>query len=121
MNKKTPPHYSPAVQHGAVVYTSGQLPLIDVVHKTAAEGIKAQTVLALEKVEKVLSEYGLDRNDVLKTTAFITHIDDWAVVNQVYADFFGDHKPARSIIPCGALHYGCLIEIEAIAAQKING
>lgn len=115
---KTPSHYSPATKFDNLVFTSGQLPLLDPVTKETPEGITEQTKLALQKLENVIKPYGLDRNDILKTTAFISNMDDWAAVNQVYADFFGDHKPSRSIIPCRELHYGCQIEIEGIAGIK---
>jgi len=65
----------------------------------------------------LIAEHGLTKNDVLKTTAFISNIEDWGAVNQVYADFFGEHKPARSIIPVKKLNYGCMIEIEGIAGK----
>lgn len=113
-----PPHYSPCVQAGNLIFTSGQLPLLDRVAKTTPDGIQAQTRLVLEKVESLLSEYGLDRTDVIKTTSFICNMDDWDTVNEVYAEFFGDHKPTRSIIPVSNLHFGCLIELEAIAVMR---
>jgi len=111
----TPSHYSPIISFDNLLFTSGQLPLIDPKLKTVAEGIEAQTLLVLEKVEHLLSQYNLNRNHILKTTAFISNMDDWSAVNEVYAKFFGDYKPARSIIPVNELHYGCLIELEAIA------
>ncbi|MEM6319931.1 MAG: RidA family protein [Bacteroidota bacterium] len=114
----TPPHYSPTVQLGNLVFTSGQLPLISRTPKQAPEGIEAQTLLCLQKVEKVIAKHGLTKKDILKTTAFIADIADWGAVNQVYADFFGDHKPARSIIPVKQLNFGCKIEIEAIAGKE---
>jgi len=110
------PHYSPYVKRGDLVFTSGQLPLIDPVNKIAAEGIKEQTRLVLKKIEKILSECKLEKRHIVKTTAFITNMEDWGAVNEVYAEFFGEIKPARSIIPVSALHYGCMIELEAIAS-----
>lgn len=109
-----PSHYSPIVSFENLLFTSGQLPLVDPKLKIVAEGIEAQTVLVLQKVENLLEAYNLDRTHILKTTAFICNMDDWSAVNEVYAKFFGDHKPARSIIPVSELHYGCLIELEAI-------
>ncbi len=53
---------------------------------------------------------------MIKTTAYITNISDWGIVNEVYNQFFGEHKPARSILPVSDLHLGCLIELEAIAS-----
>ena len=117
MTAPIPPHYSPYIKFGNLIFTSGQLPLISRNPKRAIEGIEAQTLLCLEKVEQLLEKEGLTRKDVIKTTAFIADVADWGKVNQVYADFFGDHKPARSIIPTKTLNYGCLIEIEAIAGK----
>lgn len=105
------------VSSGDLYLTSGQLPLLNRETKEVAQGIKAQTLLVLEKVETLLKAKGLDRNHIIKTTAFITDINDWAAVNEVYAEFFKGHKPARSIIPVSDLHFGCLIELEAIASK----
>lgn len=114
---KAPGHYSPAVQFGNLVFTAGQLP----VHPTTKEvpkNIIEQTILALEKAEAALKPYGMDRTHILKTTAFITDGAYWSDVNEAYATFFGSHKPARSIIPCSSLNYGCSVEIEAIAGKE---
>jgi len=118
MAKQIPPHYSPIVKLGNLIFTSGQLPLLKREVKAAPESIEEQTLLCLQKVEKLIAEHGLTKKDVLKTTAFISDIGDWGAVNRVYADFFGDHKPARSIIPVKQLNYGCKIEIEAIAGKE---
>lgn len=112
---KTIAHYSSFTRAGGWLLTSGQLPLLNGDTKKCPEGISAQTRLVLQKVETLLLQEGLTKEHIIKTTAFITDIDDWAAVNDVYANFFGDHKPARSIIPVSKLHYGCLIELEAIA------
>ncbi len=112
---RTIAHYSPYTTADGWLHTSGQLPLLNRESKTTPKGISAQTLLVLQKVESLLEQEGLTKDDILKTTAFITDIDYWAEVNEVYADFFGDHRPARSIIPVSKLHYGCLIELEAIA------
>ena len=66
--------------------------------------------------QDILASEGLDRRHVIKTTAFISDSSDWDAVNRVYREFFGDHKPARSIVPVAELHFGCKIEVEAIAA-----
>ena len=112
-------HYSPSVSFGDLIFTSGQLPVIDPVTKEVPESIEEQTLVTLQKIEVLLKEKGLNRRHILKTTAFITDGADWAKVNQVYADFFGSHKPARSIIPISSLNYGAKIEIEAIAGRTV--
>ena len=91
-------HYSPSVSFGDLIFTSGQLPVIDPVTKEVPESIEEQTLVTLQKIEVLLKEKGLNRRHILKTTAFITDGADWAKVNQVYADFFGSHKPARSLL-----------------------
>ena len=111
-------HYSPSVKFGDLIFTAGQLPLIDRATKKVPPTIEEQTLLTLQKIEQVLSEHGLNRKHILKTTAFIADVADWGAVNQVYAEFFGEYKPARSIIPVKKLNYGCLIEVEAIAGKE---
>ncbi len=111
-----PPHYSSSVRAGNLIFTSGQLPLLDRVSKKTPDNIKDQTLLVLQKVAEILNEYGLTKRHIVKTTAFITDIAYWDDVNEVYAEFFGLYKPARSVLPINELHFGCLIELEAIAS-----
>ncbi|MEL6390929.1 MAG: RidA family protein [Bacteroidota bacterium] len=112
----TPPHYSPAYRSGDLLFISGQLPLVGEFPKSAPASIEEQCRLVLSKAEEILKAHGLNRKHIVKTTAFITDIDYWGPVNEIYADFFGEHRPARSIIPVSSLHYGCNIELEAIAS-----
>ena len=112
-----PPHYSPVIKSGDFIITSGQLPIINRATKEVPAGIAAQTRVVLQKVEDIMKQYGLTKRHIIKTTAFITDIANWDEVNDVYASFFGaDYKPARSILPINSLHYGCLIELEAIGS-----
>ena len=110
------PHYSPAIRSGDFIFTSGQLPILDPMTKALPEGIKAQTELVLKKVEDILVSYDLSKDHIIKTTAYITDVGYWGIVNEVYAAFFGSYKPARTILPVAHLHYGCLIELEAVAS-----
>jgi reactive intermediate/imine deaminase len=116
-NELMPPpakgHYSHCVEHNGILYLSGQLPLLP--DGTVPEGIEPQTLLTLQKVEKILQAAGSNKEQVLRMTVYITDIAYWPEVNAAYADFFGDHKPARCIIPCGKLNYGALIEIDCTA------
>ena len=109
-------HYSPAVIANGMVYISGQLPIIPHSQEKITGAIEVQAKQALENIEALAVAAGSSKNKIVKTTAFITSIELWAQVNQVYIDFFGEHRPARAIIPCRDLHHGFLIEIEAIAA-----
>lgn len=109
------PHYSPSIKSGHLIFSSGLLPLLNRETKEVPLGIILQTTLVLQKAEEICASYGLNRNNIIKTTAFITEVNDWDMVNEVYADFFQNHKPARSVIPVSSLHFGCLIELEFIA------
>lgn len=115
MSESRAGHYSPSIKAGSLVFTSGVLPILDKETKETPSTIEEQCLLVLDRIEKIVGEYGLDRNNIIKTTVFISNGKDWGAVNEVYYQFFGDHKPTRSIIPVSELHYGCKIEIEAIA------
>jgi 2-iminobutanoate/2-iminopropanoate deaminase len=80
--------------------------------------IEEQTRLTLRNVEQILLSAGSDLDHVIKTTAYISDIELWGGVNQAYAEVFGDHRPARVVVPSRDLHYGCLVEIDAIAALR---
>lgn len=108
-------HYSPVIGHNGTLYISGQLPM-DPVSKAVPESIEEQTIAALNNLENLLLAGGSQRDHVLQVRIFISDLGLWAQVNKAYSEWFGDHKPARAIIPCGALHYGCLLELEATAA-----
>jgi 2-iminobutanoate/2-iminopropanoate deaminase len=66
-------------------------------------------------VERILQVTGLSRNDIVQCRVYVSDIDQWDAVNQVFAGFFGEHKPARIVVPVGKLHFSCLVEIEASA------
>lgn len=109
-------HYSPAVIHGDLVYISGQLPINYAGEETLPKGgIEEQTRQALKNMADILEQCGSGKEKIIKTTVYIPNIDYWPVVNEIYAEFFGDHKPARTIVPTNTLHFGALIEMEAIA------
>jgi reactive intermediate/imine deaminase len=108
-------HYVQARVHDDVVYVSGQLP-VDVTSETQSVGsIEEQTQQALDNVAAVLRAAGTDVDRVIKTTVYVADIALWDRVNEVYAAFFGDHRPARAVVPTRELHYGYQVEIEAIA------
>ena len=83
-----------------------------------AGAIEEQTELALRNVEAVLRAAGSDLDHVLQMTIYISDIELWGKVNEVYARVFGDHRPARAIVPVKDLHFGTQIEIQAIAAVR---
>lgn len=125
MNKIQPPnqplpkgHYSPGIVHEGLVYVSGQLPMDLVTREPFAGDIETQTELALRNVEAVLQEAGSDFQHVLQMTIYISDIELWGKVNEVYARVLADHRPARAIVPVKDLHFDTKIEIQAIAAVK---
>ena len=111
-------HYSPAVEFNGLIFVSGQLPINHATGETETGAIEAQTELALRNVESVLHAANSDLTRVLQMTIYISEMEDWGAVNEVYARILGEHKPARAIVPVKDLHFGTKIEIQAIAAVK---
>lgn len=108
-------HYTPGIISNGMLYISGQLSLDPDTRQLPTGGIEEHTMIALNNVDRVLREAGLSRKNVVQCRVYVTDIDLWDQVNQVYTDFFGEHKPVRIVVPIGKLHFGCLIEIEVIA------
>lgn len=108
-------HYSQAVVYNGLVFVAGQL-AIRPDGERVLDSIEAQTEQALANVAAILQAAGSGLSRVLKMTIYISDIDLWGAVNQVYARVMGDHRPARAMVPVKDLHYGFQIEIEAIAA-----
>ena len=107
-------HYSPGVIDRGMLYVSGQLPRNEN-GEIPSGGIREQVKVALENVEKVLKLGGCGKENVVKCNIYTTSGAFWGDINDEYAKFFGDHRPARVLIPMGDLGNGCLVEIEAIA------
>jgi 2-iminobutanoate/2-iminopropanoate deaminase len=114
-------HYSAGVRHGGLVYVSGQLGVQADGSHTAAEPFEEQVRAALDNVLRVLAAAGLGPADVVKVTAYIVGVDNWPRFNAIYAEVMGTAKPARAVVPVPELHYGYLIELEAIAACRELG
>jgi 2-iminobutanoate/2-iminopropanoate deaminase len=110
-------HYSQAVVANGFIFVSGQLPIEPGGGHEIPAGIEAQTRQALSNVEAILraGNSGLDR--VVSVTVYVTDIANWPKVNQVYAEMFGDSRPARIVSVSKELHFGSLVEIQAIAVS----
>ena len=108
-------HYSPGVIAGGLVFVSGQLPFDWSAGTIVEGGIEAQTERTLRNIEMVLHAAGSSLDRVVQMTIYLSDGDLWDPVNQVYARIMGSHRPARAIVPVSPLHYGALIEIQAIA------
>ncbi len=109
--------YSQAIKAGDLVFASGQLP-IDPETGTIPEGIEAQTRQSLLNLEAVLEAGGASFASVTKTTVFLKNMNDFAVMNRIYAEYFADAPPARSTIEVARLPRDALVEIEAIAMKQ---
>jgi len=107
-------HYSMCIEHNGTLYTAGQLPKDDQGH--IPDGVTAQAQLVLNKIERIIVAAGSSKDRIIQVRLYLSDISMWDEVDKVYAKFFGDHKPVRAVIPTRDLHYGCLIEAEAVAA-----
>ena len=107
--------YSQAVRSGGFLFTSGQIPLRS--DGTLVEGdIRVQTRQVLENLRAVLEAGGATLDSVVKCTCFLADMDDFAAMNEVYGEFFGDTPPARSAVQVARLPRDVGIEIEAVAS-----
>jgi 2-iminobutanoate/2-iminopropanoate deaminase len=106
--------YSQAVKINAMIYTSGQVALRP--DGSFNDGdIVEQTTQALTNLSEVLKEAGSGLDNVIKTTVFLSEMDNFGAMNEIYAKFFGEHKPARSTVAVKTLPKNALVEIECIA------
>ena len=108
--------YSQATEVNGLIITSGQLP-IDPATGAFPEGIQAQTRQSLTNVKAVLEKAGVTMDQVLKTTVFLSDMNNFGAMNEVYATFFPQNPPARSAVEVARLPKNALVEIEAIACR----
>jgi 2-iminobutanoate/2-iminopropanoate deaminase len=106
--------YSQAVRVGNLVFTSGQIPL-DANGQLVEGGIKEQAHQVFKNLQAVLAEAGSSLQQVVKTTVFLKDMGTFAELNEIYASYFGDHKPARSTVEVARLPKDVLVEIELLA------
>lgn len=109
-------HYAQGIVHGGVVYVAGMLPIDPTTGNPVGGDAAAQTERTLRNVEAVLRAAGSSLHQVLSVTIFVTDPGLWGEVNRAFASVFGDHRPARAIVPVGPLRDGCVVEIQTIAA-----
>lgn len=106
--------YSQGIKVGNIIITSGQLP-IDVTTGEFPEGIEAQTLQSLKNCQAILEEAGASMANVVKTTVFLSDMNNFAAMNGVYATFFDGDCPARSAVQVARIPKDALVEIECIA------
>lgn len=108
-------HYSQATVAGGFVFISGQLPIVAGTGQKISGPIEEQALQVFRNISAIAEAAGSSIDKVVKVTIFISDMEHWGTVNKVFASFFGDHKPARAIVPVKELHFGFGIEADAIA------
>jgi 2-iminobutanoate/2-iminopropanoate deaminase len=111
-------HYTQAIVSGAHVFVSGQLPIRPNGRPLDDDGFEAQARQAIQNMLEILRAAGSSPQQLVKVTAYIVGIANWARFNAVYASMLPDACPARSVVPVPELHYGYLVEIDAIAVRE---
>ncbi|GJM22294.1 MAG: reactive intermediate/imine deaminase [Planctomycetota bacterium] len=109
--------YSQAIVHGDTVFTSGQIGMTPETGELVSGGVEAEARQALSNLEAVLREAGSGMQRVVKTTVFLLDMADFAAVNALYAEAFGEARPARSTVAVSQLPKGARFEIDAVAAR----
>ena len=111
--------YSQGTSYGDMVYTSGQLPLVPETMQFVEGGVKEQARQSLENLKAVLETSGASLDTVLKTTCFLSDMENFVAFNEVYTEVFGtENAPARSCVEAASLPKDALVEVEAIAYRK---
>ncbi|MGL6107592.1 RidA family protein [Romboutsia sp.] len=107
--------YSQAVKAGNLLFVSGQVPFVPETMEIVEGDVKAQTAQSLKNVQAILAEAGLDFSHVVKSTVFIKDMNEFGAINEVYAEYFGENKPARACVEVARLPKDVRVEIEVIA------
>ncbi|MGZ4160635.1 MAG: RidA family protein [Neobacillus sp.] len=113
-NLKSNGHYALATVHNDIVYVSGQFAIDPITRQKKFGTIEEETLQALKNVEMIVEAAGSKKEQILRMTLYIPNVKLWDKVDAVYKEFFGEHKPARTVVSTNELHFGFKIEIEAI-------
>ena len=112
--------YAQAIKASGFIYTAGQIPIDPKTGDFVAGGIEAQTRQVLENLKAVLEAAGSSLDRVVKATVFLRRMSEFAAMNEVYAEYLGDTKPARSTVAVAELPRGALVEIDFVALVNCN-
>jgi len=107
--------YSQAVVSNGVLYASGQIGLLPAEGKLVADDVQSQARQVTANLSAVLAEAGVSITDILKVNIFLTDMDDFPLVNEIYADWLGEHRPARATVAVAALPLSARVEMDLIA------
>lgn len=110
--------YAQAVAAGGLLYCSGQIALDPVTMQVVEGGVPAQTRQVLTNLRAVLEAGGSSLSGVLKTTVYLVDMADFTAMNEVYAELFGEHRPARATVAVAGLPRGVRVEIDCVAATR---
>lgn len=95
--------YSQAIKAGNLLFVSGQVPLVPETMEVVEGDVQAQTAQSLKNLKAILAESGADFSNVVKTTVFIKDMNEFGAINEVYAEYFGENKPARACVEVARL------------------
>ena len=109
--------YSQAIEAGGLIFVSGQIPLIPATGEIVEGSVEVQTARVLENLKAILDAAGSSLENVVKTTVYITNMDDFAKVNGIYGQYFQENPPARVCVEVSKLPKGALVEIDVIATH----
>lgn len=109
--------YNQAIQSGKLLFVSGQIALNPDTNQLVLDDIKTETHQVMKNLKGILSEAGMDFDNVLKTTIFIMNMNDFALINEVYGSYFSGDYPARETVQVAALPKGVNVEISVIASK----
>ncbi|GLI57936.1 reactive intermediate/imine deaminase [Propionigenium maris DSM 9537] len=109
--------YSQAIEVNGTLYVSGQIPFIPEIMTCVSDDVQEQTKQSLENVKAILVEAGYTLNDVVKAGVFIKDMNDFPLINEIYAQYFSENKPARACVEVARLPKDVKVEIEVIAVK----
>ena len=112
-------HYTPALRAGDFIYVSGQGPIDPATDKLAPGDVAFQTRLTLSNIRRILEAAGAQLTDVVKCSVFLRDISEFQNMNRAYAEFFGDHKPARTTVEAKFHQAEMLVEIDCVAYKPL--
>lgn len=108
-------HYSFATTHNGFVFTAGHLPIPPEGSGTANADFDEQVRQAFGNLFATVEAAGAQPSDILQVTIYLVGVERWPRLNALFAEIFGSHRPARTVVPVPELHYGYLLEVEAVA------
>jgi 2-iminobutanoate/2-iminopropanoate deaminase len=107
--------YSQAIRHRDILYLSGQIGLVPETGRLAGNDLESQALQIMRNLAAVLAEAGADTSDIIKVNIYLTDMGDFPVLNDLYAEWLGEHRPARATVAVAALPLGALLEMDLIA------